>query len=325
MPRTHITKLLTFLRKQKHLKFLPSDFRSLLKTMRNVETRKVPPGEYHHIGIKTGIVRSLIGLAPNSFPAELKVQINIDRLPLSKSSKSQFWIILGLVKGIKGAKPFVIGVYEGDKKPNDVNIYLEDFLRDAMELENVGLHFRDKHIQVTFSGFICDAPAKAFFKRVKAHTGFYGCSKCSTKCVYYRVNRRRKGRVTFPELSATLRTNLTFRQQNQKQHHKGKTGLLHLAIDMVKAFPLDPMHLLDLGIMRKLLVGWVRSNHPGVKISSYKLIELNEILVSLVPYIPNDFSRVTRSLEDLPRWKATEHRLFRMYVGPVVLKNILSE
>ena len=44
MPRTHINRLLKFLRKHKSLKFLPSDYRSLLKTMRNVETKKVPPG-----------------------------------------------------------------------------------------------------------------------------------------------------------------------------------------------------------------------------------------------------------------------------------------
>ena len=43
MPRTHINRL-KFLRKHKSLKFLPSDYRSLLKTMRNVETKKFLQG-----------------------------------------------------------------------------------------------------------------------------------------------------------------------------------------------------------------------------------------------------------------------------------------
>lgn len=37
------------------------------------------------------------------------------------------------------------------------------------------------------------------------------------------------------------------------------------------------------------------------------------------------FSRYPRGLNDLPRWKATEHRLFLLYSGPVVLKGILND
>ena len=62
-----------------------------------------------------------------------------------------------------------------------------------------------------------------------------------------------------------------------------------------------------------------------VKIPAYKINELSKILLSFAPYIPSDFARKTRSLDDLPRWKATELRLFRKYIGPVALKPILHE
>lgn len=40
--------------------------------------------------------------------------------------------------------------------------------------------------------------------------------------------------------------------------------------------------------------------------------------------IPYKFARLSRSLEDHGRWKATEFRQFLLYLGPVFLKNVLS-
>ena len=41
-------------------------------------------------------------------------------------------------------------------------------------------------------------------------------------------------------------------------------------------------------------------------------------------YIPWDFARDTRGFKELKRWKATEFRTFRNYLGIVVLKDIVS-
>jgi len=45
---------------------------------------------------------------------------------------------------------------------------------------------------------------------------------------------------------------------------------------------------------------------------------------SYSPCIPREFSRKPRSLSEYKQWKATELRLFLIYVGPVVLKGVLS-
>lgn len=51
---------------------------------------------------------------------------------------------------------------------------------------------------------------------------------------------------------------------------------------------------------------------------------LSNRLLNCAKYLPKEFARKTRSLTELDRWKATEYRTFLIYLGPIVLKNILS-
>jgi len=48
-------------------------------------------------------------------------------------------------------------------------------------------------------------------------------------------------------------------------------------------------------------------------------------LLEIKSYIPSDFARKTRELQDIGRWKATELRLFMLYIGPIVLRNIINK
>ncbi len=60
--------------------------------------------------------------------------------------------------------------------------------------------------------------------------------------------------LTFPELDDVfLRTDATFRNQVHKNHHKGRSPLLHLKINLISSFPLDYMHLVFLGVFKRLL------------------------------------------------------------------------
>jgi len=46
----------------------------------------------------------------------LRLQINIDELPLFKSSSVQLWPILGLLLSVPMKEPVVIALYSGEKK-----------------------------------------------------------------------------------------------------------------------------------------------------------------------------------------------------------------
>jgi hypothetical protein len=51
--------------------------------------------------------------------------------------------------------------------------------------------------------------------------------------------------------------------------------------------------------------------------------EINEKLISHIPYIPQEFARKPRTLAEFERWKATEYRTFLLYTGPICLQTSL--
>ena len=68
-----------------------------------------------------------------------------------------------------------------------------------------------------------------------------------------------------------------------------------LPIDMVAQFPIDYMHQLCLGVMRKLLLTWTKGNR-GVRISSRHMSEISDKLINLRSAIPSNFAPKPRGL-----------------------------
>lgn len=141
----------------------------------------------------------------------------------------------------------------GQSKPPDVNDFLHDFVQELSELLQ-GLSINGTKIAPRVGAFICDAPAKSFILCIKSHNGYYSCTKCTVRGTY--INNR----VCFPDLTASLRTDVDFQSVPQEEHHldTGPSILLELPVDIVKQVPLEYMHLVCLGVVHKLLVMWFR-------------------------------------------------------------------
>lgn len=84
------------------------------------------------------------------------------------------------------------------------------------------------------------------------------------------------------------------------------------------------MHLIYLGVVKKLIVAFWCNGKPPSKLSYNQIHQISEKLNVLRKDIPGEFNRKPRSLLDSKRWKATEFRQFLFYSGPVVLKCLLS-
>ncbi|XP_031338320.1 uncharacterized protein LOC116167192 isoform X1 [Photinus pyralis] len=79
---------------------LPLDARTLLGTARTIHTKLIEPGEYYHFGLRSCLKR-LVNISGDVTDklSVLEININIDGLPLSKSSNSQVYPILCNIVG----------------------------------------------------------------------------------------------------------------------------------------------------------------------------------------------------------------------------------
>ncbi|CAI6361616.1 unnamed protein product [Macrosiphum euphorbiae] len=82
-------------------------------------------------------------------------------------------------------KLFIVGSYFGLKKPSSINEYLSEFFEELNELLTNGLQIIDLILNVHIKGIIDDAPARAFIKQVKGHSGYFGCEKCEEEGEYW--------------------------------------------------------------------------------------------------------------------------------------------
>lgn len=90
------------------------------------------------------------------------------------------------------------------------------------------------------------APACSFVTNVKGHNGCCYCNTCNCEGVY------NNHKMLFTDLKASQRTDFSFLLKQIPNHHTGFTPLENLGIGTVTQFPIDYMHNICLGVMRKL-------------------------------------------------------------------------
>ena len=106
---------------------------------------------------------------------EMKLICNIDGVPVYTSSNLQFWAILCSVDNLE---PFINAIVYGNSKPNSVDDYLSDLVSELLNLCEDGIHINDEVVDIQIKAFVCDAPARAFLKCIKGHTGYHSCERC---------------------------------------------------------------------------------------------------------------------------------------------------
>ncbi|KAM7306470.1 uncharacterized protein ISCGN_010173 [Ixodes scapularis] len=310
MTHANINEVLDFCRRR-GIPDLPKDARTVMRTERKAKLDS--DRSFAHFGFEVGI-RQAWGTAP--VPRELKLHGNIVGLPLYKSSQVGLWPILCRITNIKASAPFMVSVYCGKGKPPNLQDYLHPFL-EVSHLSSNGMVIKGIHVDVSLTAMVCDAPARSYVKAIIGHTGYHGCERCNQK------GQHTERQVTFPDLYAPERTNASFRAQDDEHHPTGLSPFLTLNVDMVSLFPTEYMHLICLGVMRRLFRNWVCQGHRTRLIREQRN-RLDEGLRQSAMSFPSCFQRKPRGTEELDRWKATEFRTFMLYVGPVLLRSLLT-
>ncbi len=325
-----LSELLKILKEKGH-NSLPKDARTLMKTPKKVEVVKMGTGEYWH----GGLLRKLVDICKKNVCQDvLELTVHIDGTPIYKSSKSDFWPIQCSVNGID-MKAFFAAIYLGKSKPSSAEQFLRPILDEIHDLSdngfNVLVHGTAETHRIKIDKFILDAPARAFLKCIIGHSGYSSCERCEERGEYLRKEGRakgvkgsNKGHVCLVGINAALRTDESFRNQEDDAHHHDTSPLEELRIDMVRDIPLEYLHLILYGAMKRLLTLWTQGT-KHFKFSKEDMKQISEKHQRAGITKPSEINKPNRSLDCLSFWKATECRTFLLKTGPVVLRGHLTE
>jgi len=175
----------------------------------------------------------------------------------------------------------------------------------------------DKYIRCRLNIFACDTPAKSYITGTKGHNAYHGCGKCIQGKLIMK-------RVTYPETNASLRSDKLFSERSDEDYHKRSSILEDISgIGMVSQFPLDYMHLICLGVMKRLISFWLKGK-KNIRMTDASIALANSRLIALQSTTSREFSRKPRPLSEFDRFKATEFRQILLYSGPAIFHNCLD-
>ena len=323
--------MLCLLNEQDSVPALPRDPRTLLGTPRKVNIRKLNADgsqQYYHFGLT-----QCLSVVLKKWPEELQdgvildLQLNMDGLPVANSNRANVHPILGRIvhRPRFQSAVFCIGVYFGKHtKPNDSHMLMSEFNDDFLAHRDTGYVVGDKRVFLNIAAVICDRVERDLIKDTKSHAGYGGCDKCE-------VHGLDEGSVVFTDMKAPLRTDESFTSRRHPEHHHDSkkerpvpTSFELLGVGMISKFPLDIMHMVFLGVMKRLITQWYSSKRNNLRIGPLQQLQMDTNMRLNAKTCPSNFQRLPRELLYYKQFKATELRSFLLYVGPVVLQSNLN-
>jgi len=312
VPRVHVNTLLPVL--NAFHPQLPLTADTLLKhNQQTVKCSSVSGGDYVYLGFHDHLCEVV---SNNTEITDLQLALNVDGVPLFASSKYSLWPILCYVMNVKPHSVFVVAIYGGYSKPCDLQ-FLQECVNELKVLTRDGLVVCGRKISCSPKICVCDAVARAMVKGIKQFSGYYGCDKCSQRGLFV-------GRMTYPSVDSALRTDASFRALTNEEHHNGSSPFLDLPVDMISFFPIDYMHQVCLGVVKRLLVCWT-SGGKKVRLSHTQRSQIDARLTTFRSCVTAEFNRKPRPLSELAHWKATEFRTFLLYAGYFCLRGVMDD
>lgn len=317
-----LSELLIILKKFGHNE-LPKLARTLLRTPRKaVQPRACGTGLFHYRGIRFNVLHYDLDFLRETDTIEF--DFFIDGLSLSESSKVKMWPIMGSFAHHPYIRPFVVACYSGTSDPVDIDDFMREFVQEIKLLQKKGIEVTKDRIvkNFKFRCFIADAPARALASGTMGHASYFGCPKCNQVC--YSEGHK----LYYQYFIGELRTDESFRKREDILHHKPefqqKASLLEKVIGMVSQIVIEAMHAVDLGITKRICKAIISNDVFCCKVTKAALDALQARFKSFRTYVPTEFARKPRCLNELSGFKATEFRQMLLYTLPVLLKNIVS-
>ena len=291
----------------------------------SVNITEMGNGEYFHSECWVKNLKDFISSKSTNAMSEINLFVNIDGLslfnPLGISHHSVYPILVKVSEFPD--KIFCVGIYSSNKNANrgmpHPDIFLSKFYEDLDSLVSDCITIGSKEVRVHLKAFICDAPARSALKGIVSHTGYGSCERCEVHGSY------RGNSVVLLNQNATPRTDNSFHARSDETHHKSDLPNIieNHGFKMVTGFPLDVMHLCYLGVMKRILSRMfsAKIKEKAVRLTPEQKRTFDSKLVKYQNCVPSEFSRTLEGgVDSILKWKATQYRLFLLYIGIVVFR-----
>jgi len=229
------------------------------------------------------------------------------------------------------------GAWAGTDKPDFVAFFSELAKRFAT-LSSTGLAIKKPNgeeamIKAYIITATADNPAKDGLLNKVGHGGIDGCANCHQHGTLAANKNGVPTIVCYPfdeDAYHDLRTDETIREDAEKADETGEKQRGMSGISVLMFFsglcmwlPLDYMHSVDLGPMKKLLLLWFDKKYAAHPFSVHGNVHIfDRLMMEIKPTV--NFSRPPRPFtNNINNWKAAEFRGFLLYWGPYVLIDIL--
>ncbi len=110
---------------------------------------------------------------------------------------------------------------------------------------------------------------------------------------------------------------------SNSRHISSRSVFSDLNLVLVTQVPLDYLHLVCLGVARKLVRQWVKGKIPH-KIRATDVQRISQRFISFRKHFPSCFQRKPRSLDEVMHFKGTEYRTILLYTGVPAFYKILD-
>lgn len=276
-------------------------------------------GEFAYIGIKDNIKYCIVNklIHFKDMYNSLHINISIDGLPLYKSSAVTLWPILLSFNNIGFSKPLPVGIYVGISKPNFVD-FISQLHHELLEFK-ANVQIESFFVKICKITFIADAPARAMLQCVKGHGGYNACHICRIPGIY----EHKKVVYPYCNIMYDERTDVAYNLCNENNQHY--LSPLAEVVSLKSDFPPEYMHLVCLGIMKRLLSSFLTNNHGLLpcRLSSSMRDKLESHVTFFKASLPHEFNRKIRSFTQHMFYKATEYRTLLLYTGPILFRQVL--
>lgn len=138
---------------------------------------------------------------------------------------------------------------------------------------------------VVVDAFCCDRSAKSYILSTKGHAGYSSCTRCQ-------IEGERINNTCFLGTNFLKRTHLNFLNRTDEDHHVNDTISILTEVpelDLVNDFSLEYMHLVCLGVVKKMLFLWLgifKKATVSVRLSNSDVSKISNHLINNFELFP---------------------------------------